>query len=77
MRQTGHVTWRWHDNTGGRGLDTTRCTTSSKSIGEGLQTLTATCQDSVGNVGTANYTIKVDKTGPTLYLSARNFSITL
>jgi len=58
------VFWTWRDNTGGSGLDTTRCTTSSTSSGEGTQTLTATCQDKAGNVGTATYTVKVDKTPP-------------
>ena len=58
------VFWNWSDNTGGSGLDLTHCTTNSKSSGEGVQTLTATCQDKAGNVGSASYTVKVDKTAP-------------
>ncbi|MFN8491589.1 MAG: choice-of-anchor D domain-containing protein [Caldilineaceae bacterium] len=56
------VTWNWTDS--GSGRDLTHCTTSSTSSGEGVQTLTATCQDKAGNTGTASYTAKVDKTGP-------------
>ena len=58
------VNWRWRDNTEGSGLDTANCTTSSKSSGEGEQTLTATCQDRIGNVSNASYTVKVDKSAP-------------
>jgi len=56
------VFWGWSDP--GRGIDFSHCTTRSTSSGEGVQTLTATCQDQAGNVGTASYTVKVDKTGP-------------
>ncbi len=58
------VSWGWTDNTGGSGRDLTHCTLSSTSSGEGTITLTATCQDKAGNVGTASYTVKVDKTTP-------------
>ena len=58
------VFWTWRDNTGGSGLDTTRCTQSSTNSGEGVQTLIATCQDKAGNIGSASYTVKVDKTPP-------------
>ena len=57
------VDWRWSDV---NSLDTAQCTTRSTSSGEGVLTLTATCQDIVGNVGTASYTVKVDKTAPTI-----------
>ncbi len=58
------VFWNWRDNTGGSGIDTTHCTTSNTSSGEGVRTLTATCQDKAGNVGSASYTVKVDLTPP-------------
>ena len=61
------VTWNWSDNGGGSGIDTANCTTSSTSSGEGSAlTLSATCKDLAGNTGNATYTVKVDKTKPTL-----------
>src|SRR5437899_7953556 len=57
------VNWNWTDN--GAGLDSANCTTSSASSGEGVQTLTATCKDLAGNVGSASYVVQVDKTSPT------------
>jgi parallel beta-helix repeat protein len=61
------VTWNWVDNAGGSGIDTANCTTSSTSTGEGNPiTLNATCKDLAGNTGSASYTVKVDKTKPTL-----------
>jgi hypothetical protein len=58
------VTWNWTDNEGGSGIDTSQCTTSTISSGEGEITLYATCKDLVGNTGSASYTVKVDKTLP-------------
>jgi hypothetical protein len=61
------VTWHWTDNAGGSGIDNANCTTSSVSSSEGAAvTLNATCKDLAGNTGTATYTLKVDKTKPTL-----------
>lgn len=61
------VTWNWTDEAGGSGIDAANCTSSSTSSGEGAAIqLDATCQDLAGNSGSASYTVKVDKTGPTL-----------
>ncbi|MEI7847526.1 MAG: PxKF domain-containing protein [Chloroflexota bacterium] len=61
------VTWNWADNTDGSGIDNANCTTSSTSSGEGSAILlSATCKDLAGNTGHASYTVKVDKTKPTL-----------
>jgi hypothetical protein len=64
------VTWNWTDNPGGSGIDPNHCTGSSTSSGEGANlTLSATCLDLAGNVGSASYTVKVDKTSPTITAS--------
>jgi hypothetical protein len=63
------VTWNWTD-TGGSGIDTANCTVSSTSVGEGEITLNATCKDLAGNEGSAEYTVKVDITNPTISGSA-------
>jgi hypothetical protein len=60
------VTWNWSDNPGGSGIDSSNCTPSSTSSGEGTITLTASCQDLAGNRGSASDTVKVDKTAPTI-----------
>jgi hypothetical protein len=61
------VTWHWTDEAGGSGIDSANCTTSSVSSGEGNPiTLNATCKDLAGNLGNASYTLKVDKTAPTV-----------
>jgi len=60
------VTWHWSDGAEGAGIDWTNCTTSSTSTFEGTSVLGATCQDLAGNVGTASYTVMVDKTPPAL-----------
>ena len=61
------VTWNWVDNAGGSGIDNANCTTSSTSSGEGSAILlSATCKDLAGNTGNASYTVRVDKTVPTL-----------
>jgi alpha-tubulin suppressor-like RCC1 family protein len=61
------VTWNWTDNAGGSGIDTANCTTSSISSGEGTAVnVAATCNDLAGNTGHASYTVKVDKTNPTI-----------
>jgi hypothetical protein len=57
------VNWNWTD-TGGSGIDPANCTTTSTPSGEGSVMLNATCEDIAGNVGTASYTVKVDKTPP-------------
>jgi hypothetical protein len=59
------VTWNWV-GTSGAGIDAQNCTSSSTSSGEGTLTLTATCKDLVGNLGNASYSVKVDKTAPTI-----------
>jgi hypothetical protein len=64
------VTWNWTDNPGGSGIDPNHCTGSSTSSGEGANlTLSATCRDLAGNVGSASYTVKVDETSPTVTAS--------
>ncbi|MDF2575408.1 MAG: hypothetical protein K0S05_2320 [Agromyces sp.] len=61
------VTWNWADETGGSGIDAANCTTSSTSSGEGAAlALSATCADLAGNVGSANASVKVDSTAPTV-----------
>ncbi len=64
------VNWDWSDNTGGSGTNTSACTMSSTSTGEGEITLNATCKDNANNQGSASYTVKVDKTAPTINGSA-------
>jgi VCBS repeat-containing protein len=59
------VTWHWADGADGSGLDSAHCTTSTPSSGEGVQSLSATCNDLVGNVGSASQTVRVDKHVPT------------
>jgi len=63
------VNWNWSDNAGGSGIDPGACTTSSASSGEGTLTLTATCKDLDGNTGSKSYTVKVDKTAPTITIA--------
>jgi hypothetical protein len=60
------VSWNWSDAVGGSGIDSTNCTTSSTSSGEGVLTLSASCSDVAGNSATEHYTVHVDKTAPTL-----------
>ena len=63
------VTWNWTDDTGGSGIDSANCKTTTTSSGEGEIKLTATCKDLAGNEGSASYTVKVDKTPPTITAS--------
>lgn len=65
------VNWNWVDS-GDAGLDPNHCTTSSQSAGEGVLSLTATCQDLAGNVGTATHLVQVDLTPPLITASAVN-----
>jgi hypothetical protein len=58
------VNWNWTD--AGSGIDPNNCTQSSTSTGEGTLTLTSTCQDLAGNKASASYSVKVDKTSPTV-----------
>jgi hypothetical protein len=58
------VAWHWSDENSGSGIDPDHCTTSSTSTGQGSIVLSATCQDLAGNVGTASYPVKIDKTPP-------------
>ena len=65
------VTWNWTDNAGGSGIDPANCTTSTVSSGEGAAVaVNATCKDLAGNTGNASYTVKVDKTNPTITRTA-------
>lgn len=58
------VSWHWAD-TGGSGLDPTRCPASTTSTGEGAdRVVAATCSDLAGNVGSASVLVDVDKTAP-------------
>jgi hypothetical protein len=65
-RKQVKVTWNWSDNAGGAGIDTTNCTVSTNSAGQGQLTLTATCKDLLGNQGNASQTLKVDTVVPTI-----------
>ncbi|KRE23095.1 choice-of-anchor Q domain-containing protein [Agromyces sp. Soil535] len=61
------VNWGWNDGVGSAGIDPELCTLESTSTGEGSAILlTATCTDLAGNVSTAEFTVKVDKTAPTV-----------
>lgn len=61
------VSWNWIDDVGGSGIDTANCANTSASSGEGGSiTLNVTCKDFAGNTGAASYTVKVDKTVPTI-----------
>jgi hypothetical protein len=63
------VDWRWADS--GSGLNLANCTQTSTSSGEGEQTLSASCTDQAGNIGSASYIVKVDTTVPTIALANR------
>ncbi len=63
------VNWNWED-TGGSGIDTGNCTTSTTSSGEGELTLGASCSDGAGNTGNASHVVRIDKTAPTISGSA-------
>jgi hypothetical protein len=72
------VAWNWTDNPGGSGIDAVNCTTSSMSSGEGSAIrLSASCTDLAGNTGNADYTVKVDKTAPTVTYSAHPATYTV
>jgi CSLREA domain-containing protein len=60
------VSWNWTDSGSGSGIDAANCPASSTSAGEGTITLPATCKDLAGNTGRSSYTVKVDKTLPTI-----------
>ena len=60
------VSWNWADNAGGAGIDSASCTTSSVLSGQGSLSASANCKDLAGNVGSANYAVKIDKTPPTI-----------
>jgi hypothetical protein len=65
------VSWHWADEIGGSGIDNANCTTSTTSSDQGAAIgLNATCKDVAGNTGSASYTVKVDKTAPTVTCSA-------
>jgi uncharacterized protein YjbI with pentapeptide repeats len=55
------VTWNWTDD---GTINTSDCTQTSTTSGNGSQTLAATCTDLAGNVGQATYTVKVDTSRP-------------
>ncbi|MBM7505889.1 choice-of-anchor Q domain-containing protein [Agromyces aurantiacus] len=63
------VTWNWSDDESG--VDSTDCTPSTTSSGEGdAIEVTATCTDLAGNEGSASVFVKVDKTAPTVTCDA-------
>jgi hypothetical protein len=64
------VTWNWTDPDGAADIDSSQCTSSSTSSGEGTLKLTANCEDKAGNQGSGSYTVKVDKTPPTISAAA-------
>ena len=61
-----NVAWNWSDNAGGSGIDPENCTTSSIASAEGTLAPNATCSDVADNQGSASYTVKIDKTAPTV-----------
>jgi hypothetical protein len=63
------VTWHWTKAADpAYPIDGSNCTTTSTTSGEGTITLTATCADTLAGapLGSASYTVKVDKTAPTI-----------
>ena len=62
------VNWNWTDT--GTGVDSSHCTTSSTSSGEGSITVTASCQDLAGNIGTATFIVNVDTAPPVVTVPA-------
>ena len=64
------VNWTWTDNPGGTGIDPAQCITTTTSSGEGMFTLAASCQDRAANPRNTSHTVKVDKTAPTISVSA-------
>jgi endonuclease G len=63
------VAWNWTD-AGGSGIDAASCTTSTVSSSEGnAVVLAATCRDRAGNIGTASYSLMIDKTPPVVDLT--------
>jgi hypothetical protein len=63
------VSWNWAD-VGGAGIDAAACPAATTSAGDGVQTLTATCADTFGNVGEASHEVKVDTTPPEIEVDA-------
>ncbi len=64
------ISWNWADN--GSGIDPNSCPATSISSGEGAGIrLTANCSDLVGNTGSASDIVKVDKTPPSLTITAK------
>lgn len=62
------VNWNWTDS--GSGVNSSNCTTSSTATGEGVGiTLSATCSDNAGNIGTASYAVNIDRTPPVVVFS--------
>jgi NHL repeat len=63
------IAWNWTDDEDGLGIDATDCTMTSTSSAEADPlTLDATCSDQAGNMGTASYAVRIDKTPPTVSL---------
>jgi hypothetical protein len=58
------VTWNWSDSESG--VDPSNCTSTTTSSGEGTLVLIASCKDKAGNQGSAQYTVQVDKTPPSV-----------
>ncbi|MFN8483108.1 MAG: choice-of-anchor Q domain-containing protein [Anaerolineae bacterium] len=63
------VTWNWR-NTAGAVPASADCPATSASSGEGTLTVTGACKDANGSTGAASYTVKVDKTAPTVTLNS-------
>ena len=64
------VTWNWTD--AGTGIDLANCADRTSSVGEGRLTLTGTCRDVAGNGATATRDVRVDRSAPTVRLTAPN-----
>jgi hypothetical protein len=70
------VNWNWNDS-GGPGINSSACTTSSTTSTQGAQTLMATCTDVGGLQGSASQMVMVDSIPPTITYSgdAGNYTV--
>lgn len=59
------IRWRWTD--ADLGIDPDECDLATHVAAAGVSTVSASCADLAGNVGTASYTVRVDDTPPVLH----------
>lgn len=58
------VTWHWSDESSG--IDATQCPATGGASQDGATTITGSCHDKAGNVGSASVTVGIDRTPPTV-----------